>query len=137
MGNLFQLSANITLITKPDKDVARKESHRPMSLLSIVAKFHNKILTYQTQQYKYICIYTQICVCICVYSIYIYIYVYICLYLCIQHLHKYIFLHLYIMIKWGLSKECKVKHLKINPYKSPFQVTGKKRPSDCHIRCQK
>ena len=42
--------ANITLTPKSDKDAARKENYRAISLMSIVAET-NKILADQVQQY--------------------------------------------------------------------------------------
>ena len=43
--------ATITLIPKPDKDNTKKENYRPMSLMNIEAKIHNKTLANRIQQY--------------------------------------------------------------------------------------
>ena len=43
--------ATITLIPKPDKDNTKKRNYRPISLMNMGAKIHNKILANRIQQH--------------------------------------------------------------------------------------
>ena len=45
--------ATITLGQKPEKDTTKKEYYRPVSLMNIDAKIHNKILANRIQQMVY------------------------------------------------------------------------------------
>jgi len=43
--------ANITLITKPDKDSIKNQNYRPISLVNMEARILSKILANRIQQY--------------------------------------------------------------------------------------
>ena len=50
LANSFY-EATITLIPKPDKDVTKQESYRPISLMNIETKILNRILANRMQQH--------------------------------------------------------------------------------------